>query len=148
MERSSAGGAGLRRIIEPFISIAAPVFFIGLGASLAQDRSVRSAVAFEPEEIVVALAVDPPAPMTIDVEPEVVVATPPPTGLLQVNAPEGAQVFVDGRRVGRAPVTAAKVVEGEHTIRIVHGGIEVSDVAQVPARATIHYDPSFTIAEE
>jgi hypothetical protein len=64
---------------------------------------------------------DPPAtrqvPAKADPPPAVQTATGP--GSLQVvSRPAGAQVFLDGRSVGKTPLSIADVAAGEHGIRI------------------------------
>lgn len=56
-----------------------------------------------------------------------------PLGMLMIQAPEDATVFLDDKEVGRAPIRPLNVVEGEHRVRILDSdsGKEVDEVVEV-----------------
>ena len=81
-----------------------------------------------------------PVPDETELDPLVIEAKPVVTGGLKVNAPDGAKVYVDGRRVGDR---AIRVAAGDHRIKIRHGGVELEDIASVPPGRTISYDINF-----
>jgi hypothetical protein len=68
-----------------------------------------------------------PPPVVAENRPEPVNAArnrPEPVEgrLLIRSTPAGATAFVDGRRVGRTPVTLRDIDRGAHTVRVVHEG--------------------------
>jgi hypothetical protein len=86
-----------------------------------RDEQGRGAKADPPATRQVPAKADPPAtrqvPAKADPPPAVQTATGP--GSLQVvSRPAGAQVFLDGRSVGKTPLSIADVAAGEHGIRI------------------------------
>lgn len=64
----------------------------------------------------------PPAPATTRAEPQSEPLQPPmPTGpasMEVVSRPSGAQVYIDGRIVGRTPLVLSDVNPGDHSVRI------------------------------
>lgn len=87
-------------------------------------------------------------PVVTELAPEVVTAAPARMGGLQINAPEGAVVFVDGRRIGRAPVDVQQVRAGERRIEIRKGDIVVNDALTIPAREVVTYDLALILDED
>ena len=67
-----------------------------------------------------------PAPVAAaDVPPPAAAPTPfvAPTGRLIIrSAPVGARVFVDGKDIGRTPVTVRDLARGSHRVRLTHDG--------------------------
>jgi uncharacterized protein affecting Mg2+/Co2+ transport len=51
-------------------------------------------------------------------------------GLLDVTAPEGAEIWLDGRRIGKGS-TRRQIREGDHRVEVRHGGAIVGERFQV-----------------
>ncbi|MGH9349609.1 MAG: PEGA domain-containing protein [Vicinamibacterales bacterium] len=69
-----------------------------------------------------------------------------PSGTLHVDAPAGADVFVDGERIGKAPLRGAPVAVGTRDIAVLHPALgerrQTIDVtAGAPVTVTITPDP-------
>lgn len=101
------------------------------GAHVTIDEQAGSAPLVEevkPGEHTVVVTADGYFPVTVKaraVDGEMVpvdVQLKPKPALLDVRAPGGAHVMIDGRPLGSAPVTGAEVPAGKHLITITQGG--------------------------
>jgi len=60
------------------------------------------------------------------------------TGLLDVTAPQGAEILLDGHRIGRGS-TRRRIPVGNHRVEVRHGGARVGENFQVAAGETWTY---------
>jgi hypothetical protein len=69
---------------------------------------------------------------------EAVVRSKPRTARLEIEAGDGAQIVLDGRALGPAPVTSAKVGVGPHLVGVIWHDLTVSQAVQVtPGRTNV-----------
>jgi hypothetical protein len=62
------------------------------------------------------------------------------TGVLTVNAPAGAIVFIDGRRIGPAPVGEQTLYEGAHRLLVTVGKARFTEAFNLFAGQKMKYD--------
>jgi serine/threonine-protein kinase len=65
----------------------------------------------------------------------------PERGLLTVSSPEGATVYVDGRRRGVAPLSDLPAQAGRHQVRVELDGQTVEDSVDIEAGETLAWTP-------
>jgi eukaryotic-like serine/threonine-protein kinase len=61
-------------------------------------------------------------------------------GWLDVDAPADAEIFVDGRRIGRGEVRRHELPEGKHRVDVVLGDAKTGETFTVGARETYTYE--------
>ncbi|HUL60827.1 MAG TPA: PEGA domain-containing protein [Anaeromyxobacteraceae bacterium] len=61
------------------------------------------------------------------------------TGLLDVNAPDGAEVWLDGHRIATGSVARLEIYEGDHRIEVRHRGAKVGEPFHLDAGETFTY---------
>jgi hypothetical protein len=75
-----------------------------------------------------------------DVPPGVEV--PAGLGLVEVDAPAGARVLLDGALAGTGPTLKALAGPGTHEVRLQMGDRVEKQVVEVPAGRSIHVNPA------
>ena len=56
---------------------------------------------------------------------------------LNIRAPRGSRLYIDGRAAGRAPLRALKISEGKHRIVAKKGRRRFKDTIDVPSSRTV-----------
>jgi hypothetical protein len=56
---------------------------------------------------------------------------------LVLAAPDGAEVKLDGKPIGEAPLDPIGVIEGSHRIQVTHEGMSYDETLDVPAGSTV-----------
>jgi hypothetical protein len=59
--------------------------------------------------------------------------------VLEIEAPAGAKVYLDKRKVGIAPVKPLDVVEGKHRLRVIFAGQKLEETLDVPPSRRMNY---------
>jgi hypothetical protein len=94
----------------------------------------------------VQVAVKQPAPPPAKVKPPppVKAAKPAPVvggvGIVEVRAPDGAKVFLDGKLIGKGNVTRPKVPEGAHRITVTLGESQAEEEFRLEAGGNYLYE--------
>ncbi|HYG69355.1 MAG TPA: PEGA domain-containing protein, partial [Anaeromyxobacteraceae bacterium] len=87
-----------------------------------------------------AIAKGKPAPVTRTVARPAAASGPLEIGWLDVDAPDEAEVFVDGRRVGRGQVRRHQLTEGTHRVEVRLGDARTGETFTVGPRETYTYE--------
>ena len=130
----------------PLVALVAAVLLVGVTAAAFRFLGERPGLPErERAASTLARATPAPAPQVEESAQAPAVAPGTPGSLVVDSRPPDARVFVDGREIGRTPVTLPNVPPGEHVVRIERDGYQtISTTTRVEPGARARVAVSLT----